>query len=109
MATDEVKITIDGASLQPMLEEHFVEMLREVASRLGNGVLLDARSGWQPIETAPRDGTRVLIVRAQEMGGGSLGMRVGIGKWKSGKWQGDCTQAPTHWMPLPEPPGEGEG
>ena len=42
MATDEVKITIDGASLQPMLEEHFVEMLREIASRLENGVLLDA-------------------------------------------------------------------
>ena len=65
-------------------------------------------SDWQPIETAPRDGTSVLLIRAKAMDGGRLGHRIGIGSWKQGQWKGDCTRAPTHWMPLPEPPGEGE-
>jgi len=68
-------------------------------------------SEWQPIETAPKDGTRILAF-------GQLGLEsvVGIGtvKWEwPDEWHCDPSEASeyspescklTHWMPLPEPP-----
>lgn len=81
-------------------------------------------SEWQPIETAPKDETRVLL---------STPWGVVIGYWHEGGPQSDCGRAiqypgweseggetqpghnmggdlckdqqcpPTHWMPLPEP------
>lgn len=69
-------------------------------------------SEWQPIETAPKDGTRVLLGRAEW---------VEIGRWLAnsrayrgaplGTWMDDADNGgpeghdwPTHWMPLPPPP-----
>jgi hypothetical protein len=57
-------------------------------------------TGWQPIETAPRDGTKFLcwVPRGPYEG-------ISINRWKEGYWW--CTSRanpPTHWMPLPEPP-----
>lgn len=60
-------------------------------------------SDWQPIETAPRDGTWLLLT-----GEG----HVGAGLWLFGEWRdlgdigwGGMTEPTiTHWMPLPEPP-----
>jgi len=67
---------------------------------------------WQPIETAPKDGTHILVV--SETG-------ISVCKYSCGNWNGlidgdtICYQEeqddwyydvykPTHWMPLPEPP-----
>ncbi|WDI91963.1 DUF551 domain-containing protein [Xanthomonas campestris] len=72
-------------------------------------------SEWREIESAPKDGTKVLL------GGGtySYGMYVGenysdvtIAYWYVDHWRGEDrpmhdewnTHNPTHWMPLPEPP-----
>ncbi len=74
---------------------------------------------WQDIETAPRDGTRVLVCTPEGY--------VYIASWASerlwddenegGTWMVfDCEdyyysialkgeRSPTHWMPLPPPPG----
>ena len=70
---------------------------------------------WQPIETAPRDGLKVtshtfLLAHADEKW-------IRFGKWyvQEGCWYYSGTNersqwaqvrgdAPTHWMPLPEPP-----
>lgn len=74
--------------------------------------------GWQPIETAPRDGTPVLICWAAP--GYSASMAVaewdqdyaemdftdGVG-WRDGSdygCGGMIGAMPSHWMPLPEPP-----
>jgi hypothetical protein len=69
---------------------------------------------WQPIETAPKDGTSVLIsstnwrttwrgyYRAQ-----GFAPEQEIDNWGEG-WTrenySDIGLIPTHWMPLPEPP-----
>jgi hypothetical protein len=74
---------------------------------------------WQPIDTAPKDGTEILVWN---------GFRISLVSWseypqisrrakKMFAWcvseseqdeQGGCATAgnPTHWQPLPEPPEE---
>lgn len=76
--------------------------------------------GWMPIETAPRDGTVILIA-----GGADDQMAYQSGRydefmqaptramWSGGGWLIALAEAccvgierinPTHWMPLPTPP-----
>jgi hypothetical protein len=61
-------------------------------------------TAWQPIETAPKDGTRILV--CQRMVRGEMVFRsVRITHWwfSFGRW--NMTRGtPTHWMPLPDPP-----
>ena len=68
---------------------------------------------WQPIETAPRDGTAVLLASPR-----SGGWRVWTSEgWQvrrryltdepKGDWRGrGARNLPTHWQLLPEPPEE---
>jgi hypothetical protein len=66
---------------------------------------------WQPIETAPKDGTAVLLWIAGRQ-------RVAIGLWNTQEylkrpkphWDWSASSytnhlyAPSHWLPLPAPP-----
>jgi hypothetical protein len=60
-------------------------------------------SEWLPIETAPKDGTCVLVVSCGRV------VTASFSKY-SEKWFDGClndldgTEQPTHWMPLPAPP-----
>lgn len=64
---------------------------------------------WQPIETAPKDGTRILVF-GPYCGGLPI---MATSKWlpwtedrvEKGCWYANGV-APTHWMPLPDPPKE---
>ncbi|MDQ0506001.1 hypothetical protein QOZ94_002805 [Xanthobacter agilis] len=76
-----------------------------------------AVSGWQPIATAPKDGTTVLLWAVS---------RVVPGRWSEETYakrprplwvtlsgahgllgiSWDRDNQPTHWMPLPSPPAE---
>lgn len=60
---------------------------------------------WQPIETAPRDGTEVLVWDED-------GPDFFLGHWDLSfrSWLSDYFDeiSPTHWMPLPPAPKEGE-
>lgn len=74
-----------------------------------------ATAGWQPIETAPRDGTDILVsggthgnerISCEFHGAKFSGVAIAYwddqDKWFSG---GDCDYYyPTYWMPLPTPP-----
>lgn len=60
-------------------------------------------SDWQPIETAPRDGTLVWLYEPHDMGGFMFAGGVCL----EGEWINNLDfnpQMPTHWMPLPAPP-----
>jgi hypothetical protein len=80
---------------------------------------------WQPIETAPKDGTKIIgYGRTEWLGSWQDSPRqtapktTAIIRWKEpsfddgspGKWlTKSCNpykdeMVPTHWMPLPEPP-----
>lgn len=58
---------------------------------------------WQPIETAPKDGTCVLVADT------NVWMAVarfwpGNSYWIEDAASGMRLNDPTHWLPLPEPP-----
>lgn len=91
-------------------------------------------SEWQPISTAPKDGTHILLwAPAQTFEGKPTEPRLTYGYWdvpEHGAYLGDCggecrcpeyddcpdpywfsmdgsfteENPPTHWMPLPAPP-----
>jgi len=57
---------------------------------------------WQPISTAPRDGTSILIYEADDGTG-----IVRVARWRDDTiptgWSGS-ERSPSHWLPLPLPP-----
>lgn len=65
---------------------------------------------WQPIETAPKDGTNILLVNRK--GNMATGLWVVNGASKGWWLRGgnepntffNGHHGPTHWMPLPKPP-----
>jgi hypothetical protein len=73
-----------------------------------------SRLEWQPIETAPKDGTYLLLnTRYSEIVIGWFGKDLNIENyngWLYGDGDGYSTGYyynpinPTHWMPLPKPP-----
>lgn len=72
-------------------------------------------SEWKPIETAPRDGSSVLLLSDYvfvEDGPNAIWM----GYWPVNdkkqwcflsSWDCEPLTEATHWMPLPEPPSDG--
>ncbi|MDW9447152.1 DUF551 domain-containing protein [Sinorhizobium meliloti] len=66
-------------------------------------------SEWQPIETAPKDGMPILATfwlwdNPEE------GRGVDVVSWDGAGWSTDAypVYPPTHWQPLPAPPGGAE-
>jgi hypothetical protein len=60
-------------------------------------------SEWQPIESAPRDGTYVLGFGLHEQ----RGTYIDVIHYWSDRWTVVWMHGygePTHWMPLPDPP-----
>lgn len=61
------------------------------------------RQQWRPIETAPKDGTRIIVYRALEPG--YEHELIGFDMWRNGNWyRSRRAMRPTHWQPLPPPP-----
>ena len=71
-------------------------------------------NGWQPIETAPKDGTLIILYKP-DGDGDDRSRTVDVGRWGEvwttyrGMWRMQACDGwvtPTHWMPLPKPPVE---
>lgn len=64
-------------------------------------------AGWQPIETAPKDGSHIILARF-----GDEYFEISGGEWNLHPKEGEdglngfeaWLSHPTHWMPLPSPP-----
>lgn len=67
-------------------------------------------SEWQPIETAPRDGTEILVCCTYSLGGDEWETSTWVDycqppyEWPVFKNRIDIPCWPMHWMPLPEAP-----
>ena len=104
------------------MDEEVIDILRgNVASleRQRDELKADAvRYRWHPIETAPRDGTEVILwFPHKNIAINGYYGETSDGDWESGyrtwmEWlvadelwfQEDPSQAPSHWMPLPNVP-----
>ena len=68
--------------------------------------------GWQPIESAPKDGTRILVwlkplSQHEKINTDAQHSWVDKAHWtkfNGGGWVHYQLGTPTHWMPLPNPP-----
>lgn len=95
----------------------YSDALRALDEALAGASAQPQAAGWRQIETAPRDGTTVIVARHM----GDFGWIRGCASWVGGTgfvagWvskgfdpvMGELGLAhPTHWQPLPEPPKEG--
>lgn len=84
--------------------KRMIELVRKYAP----SAPVQAVPDWQPIETAPKDGTHITLTNRRDL--------PATCHWFDGAWHlsmnryGPFSQwtwdAPTHWMPLPQPPKE---
>lgn len=56
-------------------------------------------NGWLPIKTAPSDGRQIIIF-------GPRGVEVTSADGDWWRFTRDMKFLPTHWQPLPKPPGQ---
>jgi hypothetical protein len=69
---------------------------------------------WQPITSAPKDGTRILVFEPGYGLPGLLGV-TSLGTIRLSCWRKDTIpmgwtgseRPPSHWLPLPLPPSSG--
>ena len=68
-----------------------------------------AKHQWRTMDSAPMDGTYIMVWRPNE-GDGRHEAHVGIDCYLYSSWYHSRRyQQPTHWQPLPSPPGENDG
>jgi hypothetical protein len=112
LADDEIAEILDG----------FADCLESIAAHL-SGMAADT---WQPIETAPRDGTEIVVCWPKveidddcELTNKAIGYVRAISSFAGGAWvepefleangpsfddDWDFAMSPSHWMPLPAAP-----
>lgn len=75
---------------------------------------LEQQSGWQSMDSAPRDGAEIMVINGNEGGYCTEPYQMGIAEWRKclGREQWASTVCcdgvsnfkPTHWKPLGPPP-----
>lgn len=64
-------------------------------------------SYWQPIDTAPKDGTHFLGYREGKESYSEAWWRPDVQSFGGNGWHYPDNSGPTHWMPLPPKPTGG--
>lgn len=107
--TDRVQIAraICESTLWPGAWEQANDVERD--NWLHNADAVLALKTWRTIDSAPKDGTDILVwkphhlvVIARWTGHGYIGGPC----WFSAYYSAPMPDAPTHWMPMPQPPTE---
>jgi hypothetical protein len=89
----------------------------EIARLRGHVAALREAQAWKPIETAPKDGTPLLLTGwwNEDQDSGIRWRAVGAWHVEAGEWIEDCEEPgdtslipPTHWMLAPATPHEDE-
>ena len=111
-------LTALGFAVESDFEPGSVQIYPQTALEPREQLEVPVSDGWRDIESAPKDGTRILIAGGTRQHPDSMGGPEPISQpyiahwddlWK--QWEGnpvshsDCySHEPTHWRPLPEPP-----
>lgn len=101
---------LGGAPIMDAYDEGHRDALEAALAVLrkhGFGVDLAPGEGWQDIDSAPRDGTHILLyVKPDEHREKDVGVDVGfyVTHRDDDFWAWSYVARPTHWMPLPSPP-----
>ncbi len=103
LAREVERLQVDLNRAHEALDER--DELRERVERLT--AALKAQTGWQPIETAPKDGTKL---QGWNVDGWIPRIRFHSDRtgWQYAEgntwWTFSEYRQPTHWQPLPQPP-----
>lgn len=106
MALEYLRQENDSQRFDILAMNQSLDLLREENERLRKDAGLIE---WQPIETAPKDGTDILVMTGETMHVVRwINIHGGFDYWAvDDNKHGPFTlrgKAPTHWMPLPELP-----
>jgi hypothetical protein len=99
---DDVIDLVPGAVVNGKTDEVIFWELFASKARAALSAALPLMDGWQPILTAPTDGTEIVLVDGS-------GARA-VGSWEQYGWADEekfdwfPLRNPTHWMPLPPAP-----
>ncbi|MBP3980825.1 DUF551 domain-containing protein [Acidovorax sp. JG5] len=99
--------------IAPIVEKHGIKagspLYAHPSPTEGMGAAKEQQAEWQPIETAPKDSSYVLLA-------GKHRKDIASGYWLQSAYAGNGAwiwpfvhKYPTHWMPLPASPGPADG
>lgn len=98
----------NGYGSYPSLDAAKAACFNDHRDKLLSSLVITDAEGWEPIETAPKDGTYVLGYGAHK----TRGYYIDAIHYYSQRWTiewMDDYGTPTHWRPLPAPPAENGG
>lgn len=107
------QVAMQLAALKAELEQDQKQLqaeLKAAKAHLAYAERMAEQYKWQPIETAPKDGTSILVAVYEENGdywGEDIVAWNPTNGWDSAGYDWDHSQI-TNWMPLPEPPEPSE-
>ena len=105
-----------GYHLSDTGQQAYGSMMQQAAAEIERLRTELAKHQWRTMESAPRDGTSILaVICGRHPGTGRPFIPEVVsynenGYWDNCMWVDDGTRQydPTHWQPLPSPPGENE-
>lgn len=84
---------------------------RDVDEALDHAIACLREREWQPIETAPKDGTRIIVTRRKYPAEFFAPIRIvrwaNRNGWRYTRYK-TLPFKPDFWQPLPQPPREGD-